>query len=788
MAINVSVFSRITSNVPVLRSRETWEALVEGIGTHRPTLRKDDLPLYSPAEWHADRVPPHTKELLDTAVSRVHFGSNDLDDVPDEDVLRILEGFERDGIAYLFATSTSHRKVKGATRARVVYPFSRPVLASEWAPFWTAVNARYFFGLADATCRTVGHRYYVPGFIEGGDPPIYRVFPGKALDVEHFVAPVAPTASGVVAGAGTEVTREQLQKIATLLSKSTTKSHLGVAMRQMIKGEAYAANGSRNEMSFRLVCEIIDRHPLADPARLAVHFAPSLALMATEYGGDPGTEKIEDMIRRKSAEPRADLTSQIAEAFNGERATPYDTSDIERITDSLGTETLTRRWIVQKDNSFYVLCDGVYRCYSSVEVESAVIRDLAPAASVGVDLMEVGARGSLRPRTIKELMRLYGAVANSVIVDMSAQTARYDPMSRTFTEAPCPIRVKAEYHAGVETWLNLLAGARKEKLVQWLASVTALDEPCAALYLEGAGGTGKSLLANSIARIFAEAPVGLKELMGDFNESMMHCPVVFADESIPTDHRGRVPTDQIREFIQARSRSLSRKYRPTAQLRGCIRLILAANNMNMLATNENLTEHDIDAISERFLHIHVQEAARDYLLRVNVREWIASDVIAKHVVWLCENYEVERQGRFLISGDASELTNMLATGTGLRAGVCQWIVKYLLNPAPVQNTVLGKTLIKVSKGRLLISSRVISEEWEQYVRSRDVPTPTAVARALGGLSKEYVESGVRWRLIDHARLVSWGNETGYADADGIAKALRRLEDPVGAVSADPTLN
>ena len=803
MPFNVSTFSRLTDTVAQIHPGYDWSGLVEAIGQHRPAVKKDDVPLFAPAEWHPGHGPSKkegTKYLVG-----VHFGCFDFDDVHESALPTVLGALEAGGIAHVVLSTWSHtgrRKKADASykdkagnlipalpgvyyQLRVLFPFSRMVLPSEWSQLWPALNVRLFGSLSDDGCKDPTHRYYAPAYKEGaGVSPIYASRPGGALDVDAFLAVLGPppkeAAPTQVAALKASITLHDVKRIARALKASKTKKDVGEALAALANGEAYAPSGQRTPITYKMVREILDRHPGATHEAVAALWGPSIqAMQPTKMT----RERILEMCANK--EPNAikiDHTTRVAEAFNGARGEAYAPEDIEAMAEALEyrPDELARRWIIQKGSSYYVLCDGQYRCYTEQDVQNAVLRDLAPAATVGVDLHEVTQRG-MRRKTIAELMELYGTVANEVVIDLAAQKARYDSVTRTFVEAPCPIRVTPKYDADVEKWLTLLVGeAKAPKLFDWLASVTKLDEPCAAIYFEGKGGTGKSLFAHGVARIFTDdRPVMLSEVLGGtYNESATKCPVILADETVPTDHQGRIKSAEIREFIQARTRPLSRKYKPTATLKGALRLVIAANNRGLLDTNEHLTEYDIAAFAERFLFLPVQEIAREFLESQPgiATRWIEQDAIARHALWLAENWEIDRTGRLIVSGDSQELVSSLTTQTGLRASVCQWIANFLLRPSMFMNQYAREGLITTDGARLFVTPRALHEAWTMYLQDKGTPpTPTAIARALAGLSKEaFVHRGsktVRVRDFDLRALLQWAQVTGYLDESAIRDAL-----------------
>lgn len=761
--------------------------------------------MFSPVEWLPGHGPK--KEDGNKFVVGVHFAVFDFDDLHESLLPKVFAGVEGARIAHVVLSSWSHtgrrkkppEKYKHADgslipalsgtyyQLRALLPLSRMALVSEWPRIWDAVNTQLFAGLADSACKDVARRYFVPSYQEGaGVRPLYVSRPGEAIDVDGLLASLGPplpeAAPSVVAASTHAFTRFDVLRIARQLKDFPKKRDLGEALTRIAQGEPYAPSGTRHNLTVKLVREILDRHPTADHEAVAEVFAPSLRQMQPTH---INREEILKMcVWKEPNAQKVDHTSRIAEAFGGARASAYVPEDILEMAENLSIrpDEITRRWIIQKGTAYYVLCDGKYRCYSESDVGNAVLRDLAPAATVGIDLYQLMERGGARRKKISELMEQYGSVATEVIVDMSAQRARYDSVTQQFIEAPCPIRVTAKYDPDVEQWLKLLAGpAKTSVLFDWIASITDLDVPCAALYLEGMGGTGKSFLAHALARIFTAdgAPTPLREAMADFNELMTACPIVLADETVPTDSRGRLLTGEIREFVQARMRPLRRKYKPAATLKGALRLILAANNRGLLSTTEAMSEYDISALSERFLHIVVQPAARDFIGAQDTQQWMAEDRVARHAMWLVENWEVNRKGRFIVTGESQELVASLTTQTGLRASVCQWVCNFLLKPAMFINQDRDR-LVAVDGGRLLVSARAIHESWTLYIQDRGTPpTPTLVARALGGLSRPVsIRDGIsvrHYREFDLASLANWGEATGYIDEQGISKALQDLE-------------
>lgn len=825
MALNVSLFPSVTHVVPELRIGLSWAQLCSTLGPPRPYLEKASAPMFAPAEW----LPGKTKGK--SGVAAVHFGVLDLDHWHPDAIAGLIGALYGKGVGYYLASTWSN----GAAGpedccARLLLPFSRPVLASEWPAFWGALNVEYAGGKADPKCKDIGRGYFFPSFPEGGNvhPFHDERTDGNSVPVDDLMARVGGSAlaayeddsdegaSDTAASGGTDITRDQLRSLGLRLrgSSNVNRAETGRLLLLVLKGEPYAVSPNtpnpstlpegRNDTTFKLVGTICDNYPHAAPDKLSAHFRESVSKM----GGEPTEEQIEDMVRRFQSSARAAHAALIEDAFGtgSGRRDPYTPSELQVFADRLeiSMAQLRRRLVIQHGTTYYVFCNGDYTGYSEKEVPSAASRKLSPALTANVDTQKITPLG-VRPKGAQELVMDYGIVAEGVYVDLTAQHGYYDEYSRKMIEAPCKIRVQAKYHEDVAQWLAVFAGPKHEKLLQWISVVTALREPCAALYLEGDPGTGKSLLALGLSKIWVDAekgPTMLGELMGNFNESIVHCPLVFGDETAPVDTKGNVRTAELRELIQARTRPLTRKYKPNATIVGCIRVIMAANNTNLLQTSEHLTDADIQAIVDRIFYLPVQPSAAPYLSSLPhgvTKSWVDDRRIAEHAVWLSQNIAVPRTSRFLVAGETSELTRTLAIGTGLRARIGYWCISYLLDPDKLLQHPSVINLVRVSNGRLLVSSRAVVESWETYVKKdKDgTPQPMAVAKALSGLSSEITlrvtlpngeKMNQKYRHVRPDLLLEWAQKTGYADKERLEMALKKIEEKQGRATPDRSLS
>ena len=150
----ISYFSNIKQTLPE-RQEKSWSefaSYLEGCSSIR-YMRKIDVPAFSPAEY-----PPGTHRLKSKVVA-VHFGVLDLDKLDDDQMAVVNEKLK--GHAHIFYTTWSHAESVPLWCARLVIPFSRPVLAGEWDVFWPRMNAM-FGGFGDPACKDPSRVYFVP--------------------------------------------------------------------------------------------------------------------------------------------------------------------------------------------------------------------------------------------------------------------------------------------------------------------------------------------------------------------------------------------------------------------------------------------------------------------------------------------------------------------------------------------------------------------------------------------------------------------------------------------------
>jgi hypothetical protein len=788
--MRISLFPDAFDEVP--RPWEgSWEELAQQFAEHDYThMVKEECPAFSPASYPKG-CPSREKDRV-VEVSAFVVDADNLDEAAAGRLFEIIEDL---GLCAVLYTTWRHSEVAPLSKFRVIVPLSRPVPGLSWDAFWIRA-ASLFPGLCDSQCRDASHIYFGPFAPPGTEADNFvHFFEGNPLDVEEVLElDAVEAAAAAPSEPQAPLKREQFEKFAKNLARRKSderRSDLGELLLKVLNGESFADVGQRDNVLFKLAIVLGERFHDCTPESIAEHFHLSLDRMEKLHGEPAGwavravgrmaykLRRVQDGVRAEHVKEQDQQKQRIREAFKNGRSEPYSLDELNSFGENIG-----KRWIIQRGGSFYFFVNGGYvGPFTKDDMQAAADRELAPAISAGVSLYRVSKDGGVAPKGITQLVQQYGTVAQKTVLDLRAQVARYDDAERTIVEAPCPMRkLTPTFHQEIDDWLFLLAGDKYEDLKTWLAAVTYLQEPCVALFLTGLKGTGKSLLALGVSRIWTTSrPTPLEEVFSDFNETLASCPLCFADEQLPKDHRGFAKNAELRIHIQATRRPLKRKFQPNATLEGATRTIVAANSEDVLSTQENLSAFDIDAIIDRYFHALAQPEAKVYLENTDTSLWVEGDLIAEHVLWLVENHPWERRGRFLIKSEDQGLQRQLVTRTGVRSSICQWLVGYLLSPGKFDNDARGHNLVRIDNTRLLVNAQGIIECWDHYVKNEKCPFTGHLSSDLIALCKNVPRvrlendegKRVNYRVFNVDNLIAWAERTGFADKEAIEAALAK---------------
>lgn len=811
----------------------SWDELVSEFSAHRVTTSKESMPLFSAGVW-----PEHAPRKADY-VSHIQLAVLDYDHLTDEQAARLWAMLEARPEAWLSYTTFSHGAVQTDPRKphhgevetafRVVVPLSHPVPGNQWPDIWPRMAADWALPgdvQPDSKCKDPGRMYFVPtAHPDREDMAGTHHHPGPPLDPTRYqgglagqiLASIAATPAPARKLYTGELSRAGLESLAAKLKRR--KASTADALRNVLDGTAWAVNGSRDATLYMLAGDIARAFPGIDMRSAADYFKLSLDAVNRATPEDPmDMSLVLDKLSRRQAEVNAEIDQKTRDAaidrgtrirsmfqeLNICRDTPYteqELSDFTALTDTTPQE-FGHRWIVLAGKAYYFFVCGRYiGPVVDKEADLAAQKYLAPAP---VQLETRDRDGRKVARSIHNLAMEYGTHARRVVCDMTADVGWYDAATSTMIEATSPLRkITPRFNSEIDEWFRIMAGIKYSVLLDWIMYLLDLDRPCAALYLQGDKGAGKSLFATGVARIWTDGPPTMMEqTMGNWNDALTRCPLVFADEKLPKDARGTTRTEDLRAFIQERERPLKRRFCSDAIMRGATRTVIAANNKNLIKSTDILTPEDIGAIADRILHVHVGPESAAYLSLIDTSTWVDGDAIAAHCLWIVQHRARDpHPPRFLVSAGAEDtFTTQLATGTMIGSAVAQWLVCFLDNPHQLwtgkpPNSPARHIGWSMARDCLVVSPQVIVEYWDSYRTNipRDRATLSAVVRALAAISTGRAphEFGQKSKTVYHVRLSDlqqWGAEHGWSAVEIGDNAAKFKVMPQNVTSTDEKPN
>jgi len=690
-------------------------------------------------------IPAKVVERGDTIAIGLAAGSVD-------HARKVLQRFE--SIEY---TTHSHKLPGKGPRYRVIVPLAEPITAAQHAGAWAYLNSMVG-GAVDPSTKDASRLHYTPSAPHGAKG--HHVVHNKGEwfkytnDTARVVAPlgIQPAASD-----------EQIKAVQKAM-RYTRQGPLKAAQKALLAGAALAPGGERHNAIRDLTWWISERFPALTDADLDALFGESIAAM-------PGHDLAEARVAYRGGMDRRRAEASAPQRNGAEPYSPEELTAIAAVQECTPAD-LDKRWVIQKDATFYFLsATGYYRGpFTRYEARTAALGVLKRAP---VELNAVGRNGPRR-LGIEEVTEVSGDVADKVIADLTAQGTTYDPHLSYIYEAVSPLRkLTPLYDPEIDRWLQALAGDAYPKLLDWLAVVPDTSRLLCALYIAGYPASGKTLLAYGLARIWTTGGgAEIENVLADFNEELAACPLIVADETLPKSWRGHSVTTKLRSIISVMHRTLKRKHRPPADLKGAIRLVLTANNEFLLESDGASSAHDLEAIAQRFLYIDAPKEAADVLAEYpqSTRDrFLSGDGIARHTLWLAANREVVTTGRFAVSGDVTTMHRLLLTGTAWNSQVCEWLVRYLMRPQPLDQRRDGLIRRDTVKGRLLVNDQALIDSWDQYLRTHRDPDTAKIGQALRTIAKtgtvQLRHNGrrIRYREIDLQHLIAWSEQHNIGD-------------------------
>lgn len=685
------------------------------------------------------------------------------------------------GLEAVVYTTHRHGADPRGPRLRAIVPLAAPLDPAAYWSLWDVLDAACG-NVGDQKARDPWRLHYLPStWHEGGtgggvaeavrlrgmllDPLAALAARGAYLDGLGRVA--VPGAAGPGAPPADPHGPGAQRRVAMILGGVKRTDPLHAAAQAVLRGEALAAEGGRADAVRDLTWLLAERDAGLPPEAVADVFGPALAAS----GADAPTPQ-------HAAEAYARAAQKHRQGYGPEELAAIATRE------GLEPDDLARAWIVQKDSTYWALGPrGFEGPYSKDEARPAVARALRRAPV----MLEAVAptTGAVRRRNVGELVEDHGTVALRVVADLAAQATRWYPASRTLVEAVRPLRnLEPRWDGGIEAWLADLGGDQSGKLLDWLCVFPDLRQLLAALYLHGSEGLGKTLVAAGLARLWHDGPpVPITSAMGSFPEELTVCPVILADEDMPRrTSRGAPATSFLRTLLSISERFVERKHRTSATLRGALRLVMAANNEDMLAHDGMaLTSKDIEALTKRFLFLEPARTAQQ-VPPERYTEWVLRDGLARHVLALAAGRRPTQDGRFWVRGDPEAVRRILVRSSDWNSRVCEWLVRYLLRPEPFESRRSGLTRRgsagdpNAPPGTLLVNDDAVVGALSLYVQTKESPDTRQISAALRAVStderRQLRHDGrrVRYRMVDVRALEAWASQHGL-DPDAVRTAV-----------------
>jgi len=732
---------------------------------------------------------PQGKTRNGTNLKSIHALSLDIEDRTDdaiEIVFDCLKKFE----FFLWTTHKHGSKIaKGKSRLRIVLPLKEPIPTSEHPGAWEGLD-RLVGHVNDPSTKDLARLNFLPS-------TFYRKYAwtfhnsGQWIDLSDLQAP-----SNEPEQIDELLQKERLTKIRHVLRSVSREDELKEPAQKLLQGVPFAEEGSRHKTVVGITMRIASKDKRLNAASLKQLFEPSLNAMQYESKSAPSfkevftayngaVKKLFELERLQGEEARKDSLAR-AKAYQEEAATnttgksPYTKDELRKIAESnkWTLDELRDRWIIQCDGGGWFMTEtGEYAGpYSKDDMNLAMSKYLARAPVRLLDATKSG----FRYRPITEVARECGSLADKIISDLTISNTYYNAKTRVMHEAIRPLRddIKPKFDPEIDEWLKVAGGNLYEKIVDWMSCCSDLTKLLCAIYFDGAPSSGKTLFAVGMAKLWTDGPPGdIENALSDFNEELTRCPLVLADEEIPHRYHQTVTTT-LRSMLSTTSRTLKRKYKSTSEVRGAVRLILTANNEFLLDSRDVASSQDLEAIAQRFLYVKVPKAAADLLnshSRKTKEAW-GEYGIAAHALWLAENHQIQNPGkRFWVEGDVSQMHRLLMTGSRWNSLVCEWLVKYLMNPELFDTKATG--LIRIRDNSLLVNDQALAEGWDLYLKTKSECETAKVGAALRALSKSsrrqlrWQGRQIRYRVVDVDHLLSWSNRYNIGDKETILNRL-----------------
>lgn len=582
---------------------------------------------------------------------------------------------------------------------RLIFPFSQPVQPPRWREVKEYLRGLFPFH-NDPQTEDLARIYFVPAKARADAPYYWEHHEGLLVDIVH-------KAEGIC-----------------------ERNWIDLAY----EGKVFCSKGNRDNRLLELSAHAINKFGMDSDAILRA-LTPALKALGTDEHGKTWLEIFEDKLARdlvarmKTEAPYAALRPEKRPI-----APPPPPGGLERL-------------IIKRDHRGWVW-DGEEQQYRGPFDISDL---LAAFRRYSLRVEGVTLLSDLRKKTLNQILEDYSTLPEAITYSLSEPVSRYIEETSTFKIAKCPPRVsEAKEDPEIAQWLLLLGGEEYEALLDWCAALPMIDRPSRLLYFDGPPACGKNLFAASAARLWSEeGPERLSEALGHFNVALLRCPLLLADESVPTE---KDTSSKIRALITAQHHTINAKNAQPMTLEGCARVLLAANNDKLLRFAEALTRHDQEGIIDRMLYINPDREAADYLRSLGGREhvdkWRAEDRFVKHCRYLAQVRPLDRNARFLGRASSDAFSTKLAATIPVVKDLLQYVCAFL---AETKRGESPHCRVDAVAHSVHVDTHFFRDQnfWRMLSMSIRPPTPSEIGEALSSVAAcTHSDEGDTWELTE----------------------------------------
>lgn len=758
-----------------------------------------------PTDTPKERTPAWSPQLRTDdgrkkgpALTHVTVAVLDFDDLSNEQIETLSTTLNEKGWTWAWHTSYRHGVPleDGTTKnkLRIAIELQEPVPAEEWPGFWWGLYD-ITHRLADSACTAPSHIYQSP-FCDRRSPHTGGLTQGRPLDPAEIPrkkrarVQMAPEDYPYRA-----LTRRDLKALHTQWKRKANPPPSLPTLGNILATDPFVplATVNRDKALYGLGKDLWREmkgwlpQELAELAKASIHMAdPSGA----EWNVGTVAEKLQHAIEdaedeEYQARAERDEAQQAAEdqamAQLG-REGPYTRRELERWAGWQGcsVESFKRRLVVIHGGEHYVWFSGRYLAPVKRENLGLYLRQyLAPAQDFYDLQFMVLTKTGAKFAQPEDVLAQCSTTVNTVALSMTEVHSRLqDPT--TFVLSACPLRpLEPERQPEVERWLDQAVSdpAQRERLLDWLACVPAIDKPIAMLYLHGAPSRGKSLLAEGVARLWTtQGATKAEHMVRSFNGGILDTgPLLLADECLPpqlTDTRNGTGT--LRGLITDKNMLINRKNKQEVRLKGHPRYVVTANSLSLFDNiPDTLSTFDLEALDERLLYVAMDGPPRT---REQVNGFIEQDMIARHVLHLQQTRPVVHGRRLCVEGADSPLHRQIRISGEVKSLVLSFLCHKITTEAqakarPSMGGLLPTGGWDVTPEGFWITAAEVKEGLAKHENAARNTTSAEISRALVELS-----AGTRGnlKLIHTPNLIHWLQATEYIEVPELTNALEML--------------